>query len=75
MASSLPDFVRRSNPDGKMDSICTKCYSTVATSTWEADLDSAELCHHCESWRLEYFRKQVEQVDSSVETAKKSNVA
>jgi hypothetical protein len=65
MASSLqPNFVRRFNPDGTTDSICRKCFLTVATATWEADLDSAEQCHKCDPSRLEYLKKIVERFDA-----------
>jgi hypothetical protein len=75
MFSSFPEFVRRSKPDGKTDSICTKCYSTIATATWEADLDSAELSHLCEPWKLQGFRKQVKRVDPFLDPAKRSGAA
>ena len=64
MAPSPPDFVRQSNPDGTANSICRKCFATVATATWEADLDSAEQCHKCDLSRLEYLKKAVERVDA-----------
>jgi hypothetical protein len=63
MASFPPDFVRRSNPDGTTNSICSKCIATVATATWEAELDSAEQCHKCDPSRLEYLKKALERVD------------
>ena len=72
---SLPDFVRRSNLNGTVDSICTKCYVTVATATWEADLDLAEPRHKCDSWRLEYYKKPVERVDSIEQPKKRSGAA
>lgn len=75
MASSLPAFVRRSNPNGNIDSICTKCYATVTVSAREAELDSAELRHQCESWRLERFRKQVERSDPSEDLADRARSA
>jgi hypothetical protein len=59
MASLVPEFVHRSNPNGTTDSICTKCFLTVATAKWEANLDSAEQTHKCESWRVERFKKSV----------------
>lgn len=68
MASPLPDFVRRCNQDGTTDSICTKCFVTVATATWEADLASAEQRHKCDSSRIENLRKSVKSANRSDET-------
>jgi hypothetical protein len=60
MASALrTEFAHRLNQDGTTDSICKQCYLTVATATWEADLDSAERNHHCDPSRLEYLKKPV----------------
>jgi len=71
----MPDFVRRANLNGSIDSICTKCYVTVATATLDADLDSAEPRHQCDSWRLEYYKKLVERVDSFEQPKKRSGAA
>ncbi len=68
MASSAHDFVRRFNPDGTTDSICTKCFFTIATATWEADLDSAERDHKCDLWRLDDLRKSVNKFDATGES-------
>jgi len=42
-------FARRQNQDSSIDSICTKCYQTVASSdlTSEFSLASAERNHVC----------------------------
>ena len=64
MTTSQPDFERRPNPDGTIDSICTRCQLTIATATWEADLDSAER-DHCDLWRLEHLRKSVKKSDET----------
>jgi hypothetical protein len=60
---SPTDFARRSNRDGTTDSICTRCYDTVATATWEADLVSAERSHECKSRKVEQFMKSVRKSD------------
>lgn len=65
MMPPLPDFVRRPKSDGTTDSICTRCFLTVATATWEADLDSAEQGHECNPWRLENLRKSVKRSDAA----------
>lgn len=49
-------FVRRANANGTTDSICTRCFVTVATATWEADLDHAERRHVCDSSLLERWK-------------------
>jgi len=41
-------FPHRRNPDGSFDSICRKCFRTVATRRNEADLAQAEREHVCE---------------------------
>jgi hypothetical protein len=51
------EFPHRHNPDGSCDSICSKCFVTVATSYKEAELLAHELKHVChESWLLEATR-------------------
>jgi hypothetical protein len=49
---SQPEFVHRSNPDGTIDSVCRKCFVTVGSAVWEADLDPAERLHVCDAFRL-----------------------
>lgn len=46
------------NSDGTIDSICPRCYATIGTSTWEADLVRIEAAHICEPSRLSYFDEQ-----------------
>jgi hypothetical protein len=41
------DFARRTNPNGTTDSICLKCFRTIATETGEASLASKETAHEC----------------------------
>lgn len=41
-------YARRYNRDGSTDSICRECFMTIATATWEADLERAEEKHDCE---------------------------
>jgi hypothetical protein len=52
------EFARRQNRDGTMDSICRKCYATVRTSCWEADLETAEQMHICDPAVLEYWNNR-----------------
>jgi hypothetical protein len=50
-----PGYPHRMNQDGTIDSICPRCYATIGTSTWEADLERIESSHVCEPARLSYF--------------------
>ena len=53
-----PKFPHRMNRDGTIDSICPRCYATIATSTREADLERIEAAHVCNPSRLSYFDEQ-----------------
>lgn len=55
-------FAHRSNRNGTTDSVCRRCFATVATATWEAELDLAERGHACEPWTLPGVKKPVEPV-------------
>jgi len=46
------EFPHRMNKSGIMDSICPRCFVTVGSSIWEADLDRMESAHVCDSSRL-----------------------
>lgn len=50
-------FARRHNPDGTTDSICTRCFVTVASSRSEPDLEGEENRHVCNHQVLEYWRQ------------------
>ncbi len=52
MPADVP-FVHRDNADGMIDSFCRKCFVTVASSQWEADLERAEINHKCDPILLE----------------------
>src|SRR5277367_3797500 len=41
-------FARRRNSDTTIDSICTRCYQTVARAHTPGDLDAYEQVHRCE---------------------------
>lgn len=47
------EFLHRENRDGRFDSICSECFSTVATRGDEADLSHCEDDHVCEDWKRE----------------------
>jgi hypothetical protein len=41
-------FARRQNPDSSTDSICTRCYQTIATGRIENDIAEVEKNHACD---------------------------
>jgi len=45
-------FPHRRNPDGTFDSICTECFTTVATEATEAELIYSETAHNCQGFDL-----------------------
>ena len=60
---ALPHFVHRYTESG-IDSICTRCYVTVATANREADLERFEREHKCDPMKLERFEYVSEPRDS-----------
>jgi hypothetical protein len=46
-------FSHRQNRDGTFDSICPRCYRTIANRTSEAYLAKDELRHVCLDWDLD----------------------
>jgi hypothetical protein len=46
--TSFVSFARRQNHDATTDSICTRCYQTVASSDNAIDLAAAEAAHLCD---------------------------
>jgi len=44
------EFPHRHNADGTYDSICRRCFRTIATERVEEDLKAEELAHHCWKW-------------------------
>jgi hypothetical protein len=63
-------FVRRKNPDGRFDSICAKCFGTIAKRGIEPELEQAEHAQLCfsedvepaEKWLSELPGKGVQKV-------------
>ncbi len=47
MTSSIA-FARRHNEDATIDSICTRCYQTIASERTESNLLNAEQRHACD---------------------------
>lgn len=50
-------FAHRFNANGTIDSICPRCYATVGTSSWEADLERMEADHICDPAHLTNFEE------------------
>jgi hypothetical protein len=50
--SVRPTFAHRKNSENTFDSICTKCFAKIATSSDEADLEAAEESHVCPGFNL-----------------------
>jgi hypothetical protein len=48
MASTLNAFPHRLNRDGSFDSICLKCFATVASTVTERELKAREKNHACD---------------------------
>lgn len=55
MLVNVPLFVHRDGADGTTASFCRRCFMTVASSQWEADLERAERNHKCDPIELEYL--------------------
>jgi len=47
--NTLGPFARRRNRDRSVDSICTKCYRTVASADRENELIPHEQSHECDA--------------------------
>jgi hypothetical protein len=50
--SPRPDFPHRRKPNGTFDSICTRCFLTVANADTEAELRTAERAHDCKGFNM-----------------------
>ena len=48
MATEYIAFARRLNRDSSIDSICVKCYQTIATGNSEVELIARERTHVCD---------------------------
>jgi hypothetical protein len=60
MLSHRTRFVRRTNQNGTTDSICCKCFVTVATARRESELDRPERTHVCDPALLRYWKQMAE---------------
>jgi hypothetical protein len=41
------EFKRQKNPDGTWDSICLRCFATIASAEQEEELAQSEITHNC----------------------------
>lgn len=55
MAAGSSKFVHRPNHDGTFDSICPRCFVTIATRFDETDLESNERDHECDPKLLDWY--------------------
>jgi hypothetical protein len=46
--TTFPKFARRRNKDSSIDSICTKCFVTIASMDSEEELVAPEEIHVCD---------------------------
>jgi hypothetical protein len=46
--TSFISFARRRNHDSTIDSICTRCYQTVASADTGSELETVEETHLCD---------------------------
>ena len=53
-------FVHLILANGTTDSICTRCFVTVATAMRETDLNRAEQNHACDSWLVTHWKELAE---------------
>lgn len=60
MSPHRPRFVRRANGNGTTDSICCKCFITVATARRESELEVPERAHVCDPTLLRYWKDMAE---------------
>ncbi len=48
--TTFPPFARRRNQDSSIDSICTKCFQTIASAACEEELVTPEEKHGCDPY-------------------------
>ena len=58
--SQKEPFPRRLNADGSYDSICPRCFLTIARGSSERELDDAEQNHACELQELRRKKRRTQ---------------
>jgi hypothetical protein len=56
MTQPISKFVYLLNEDGTVDSICRRCFVTIATAHRKSDLEREESNHVCETYGLKRFQ-------------------
>jgi hypothetical protein len=54
LSVARPGFAHRLNPNDTTDSICLKCFRTIATKGTKAELADSESAHECDGLNLAY---------------------
>ena len=67
ISSTALGYAHRKNNDGTFDSICRRCFLTIASETSEPKLTDHEEVHQCEALAQE-------KIAASLRTLKKSSV-
>jgi len=55
-------FSHRINSDRTVDSICHKCFATVATAKHESELLAEEELHACDPPMVDWYRRQLREM-------------
>jgi hypothetical protein len=58
MQSAFPHFPHRSNKDGSIDSICSRCFATIGNANSESELEGMEAAHVCEPAQLRLLEEE-----------------
>lgn len=56
-STMAPKFAHRTNSDGTIASICSRCDVPIGNAHWEADLERMEADHICDPVRLAFFEE------------------
>ena len=65
MPEGVFKFAHRPNPDETIDSICPRCFQTVAHVKYEAELPRHEQKHVCDQHILERFGRGIGELDKN----------
>ena len=71
--TNLVSFTRRWNRDSSIDSICTKCYRTIASANREDELAVRERNHICDPYE-EVIRADADSHQPTCGVADQANV-
>jgi len=54
------EFAHRRNSNGTIDSICRRCFVTVANAIEPSDLEQSEHQHICDPWVVAKYQQDVQ---------------